>query len=85
MRYGYRRVHVLLRREGWPVNAKRVYRLYRSWRALLLLFHQNCCRNTTSGAVKARVGNRFEPLFSLCRRRGARYGVQSSAAVRDEL
>jgi putative transposase len=27
--YGYRRVHVLLRREGWRVNAKRVRRLYR--------------------------------------------------------
>ncbi len=27
--YGYRRVHVLLRREGWRVNWKRVYRLYR--------------------------------------------------------
>jgi putative transposase len=28
VRYGYRRLTVLLRREGWPVNAKRVYRLY---------------------------------------------------------
>lgn len=28
VRYGYRRLHVLLRREGWMVNAKRVYRLY---------------------------------------------------------
>lgn len=28
-RYGYRRIHVLLQREGWAVNAKRVYRLYR--------------------------------------------------------
>ena len=28
-RYGYRRIHVLLRREGWEVNAKRVWRLYR--------------------------------------------------------
>ena len=28
-RYGYRRIHVLLRREGWQVNPKRVYRLYR--------------------------------------------------------
>ncbi len=28
VRYGYRRIHVLLRREGWDVNAKRVYRLY---------------------------------------------------------
>ena len=29
MRYGYRRIHVLLRREGWQVNAQRVWRLYR--------------------------------------------------------
>ena len=29
VRYGYRRIHVLLRREGWPVNVKRVHRLYR--------------------------------------------------------
>ena len=29
VRYGYRRIHVLLRREGWLVNPKRVCRLYR--------------------------------------------------------
>ena len=29
VRYGYRRVHVLLRREGWVVNPKRIYRLYK--------------------------------------------------------
>ena len=29
VRYGYRRIHVLLQREGWEVNHKRVYRLYR--------------------------------------------------------
>lgn len=29
IRYGYRRLHVLLQREGWRVNHKRVYRLYR--------------------------------------------------------
>jgi transposase InsO family protein len=28
-RYGYRRVWALLRREGWPVNKKRVHRLWR--------------------------------------------------------
>lgn len=28
-RWGYRRIHVLLQREGWPVNRKRVQRLYR--------------------------------------------------------
>jgi len=27
-RWGYRRLHVLLRREGWAVNSKRVYRIY---------------------------------------------------------
>ena len=29
VRYGYRRIHVLMRREGWLVNAKLVNRLYR--------------------------------------------------------
>jgi transposase InsO family protein len=29
VRYGYRRIHLPLRREGWQVNRKRVYRLYR--------------------------------------------------------
>jgi putative transposase len=29
VRYGYRRVHVLLQRDGWAINVKRVYRLYR--------------------------------------------------------
>jgi putative transposase len=28
VRYGYRRLHILLQREGWNINAKRVYRLY---------------------------------------------------------
>ena len=27
-RWGYRRLHVLLQREGWAVNLKRVYRIY---------------------------------------------------------
>jgi putative transposase len=28
VRYGYKRIHVLLRREGWFINHKRVYRIY---------------------------------------------------------
>jgi len=28
VRYGYRSVHVLLRREGWAVNTKRTYQRY---------------------------------------------------------
>lgn len=27
-RYGYRRLHILLRREGWHINRKRTYRVY---------------------------------------------------------
>ena len=27
-RWGYRRLHILLEREGWMVNSKRVYRIY---------------------------------------------------------
>ena len=29
VRYGYRRVHYVLRREGWRVNVKKVYRIYK--------------------------------------------------------
>ena len=28
VRYGYRRVHVLLRREGWEINMKKTHRIY---------------------------------------------------------
>ena len=30
VRYGYFRIYILLRREGWKINHKRVYRLYRA-------------------------------------------------------
>jgi putative transposase len=29
VRFGYKRIHVMLRREGWQVNHKKVYRIYR--------------------------------------------------------
>jgi len=31
VRYGYRRIHVLLQREGWDVNHRRTYKLTVSW------------------------------------------------------
>jgi putative transposase len=31
-RFGYRRLHILLAREGWEVNWKKLYRLYREER-----------------------------------------------------
>jgi hypothetical protein len=32
VRYGSQRLYILLRREGWPDNHKRVHRLY-AWKA----------------------------------------------------
>lgn len=33
IRYGYRRVHVMLKREGWQIGRNVVYRLYRERKA----------------------------------------------------
>lgn len=30
VRWGYRRLHILLQREGWKINHKRIYRLYKN-------------------------------------------------------
>jgi putative transposase len=48
VRYGYRRLHVLLQREGWRVNHKRVYRLYR----LEGLALRRRCRRKRSSPVR---------------------------------
>ena len=54
VRYGYRRIHVLLRREGWRVNPKRIYRLYREMGLQL--------RNKTpKRRVKAKLRNDRQP------------------------
>ena len=62
VRYGYRRLTVLLKREGWNVNAKRVYRLYteegllvrtnsgRSWPAGTACQHRQQQLRTNAGA-----------------------------------
>lgn len=44
--YGYRRVHVMLRREGWKDNHKRVYRLYKG--EGLSLLHKRPKRNKSA-------------------------------------
>ncbi len=46
--YGFRRIHILLQREGWKVNHKRVYRLYKleglTMRAKRPRRHVSACR-----------------------------------------
>ena len=46
--YGFRRIHILLQREGWKVNHKRVYRLYKleglTMRPKRLRRHVSACR-----------------------------------------
>lgn len=45
-RYGYRRLHVLLCREGWEINRKRTYRVYHE---AGLMVRQRKCKRIGSG------------------------------------
>jgi putative transposase len=53
--YGSRRIHILLRREGWKVNHKRVYRLYRleglTMRPKRPRRHVSACRRMVKATV----------------------------------
>jgi hypothetical protein len=60
VRYGYRRIHVLLLREGWRVNPKRVYRLYREMGLRL------------GAMISLRLGESCGCLRSLTRSRASR-------------
>ena len=49
-RYGYRRLHELLKREGWRANAELVARLYQEERLAIRRRHrQKRCAGTMSG------------------------------------
>ena len=54
IRYGYRRVHVMLKREGWRVSRNRVYRLYAEEQLQLRsrLPRRRKMRRSTSGALQ---------------------------------
>ena len=67
---GYRRLHTYLRREGWPINHKRVYRLYmeeglalrrkprRRRRSAVRLISTSLYVATISTGAKRKVGSR---------------------------
>src|SRR5262249_7633924 len=66
VRYGYRRIHVLLRREGWQVNPKRVYRMYRE------MGLQSRPGRWTSFMISLPLGASYGCLRSLTRSRASR-------------
>lgn len=73
--YGYRRLHVLLRREGWAVNHKLVHRLYTE-EGLTQKRKEECRRARTTAAgerAKRAMGNGLHP-------RHARIGEHDSRA-----
>jgi transposase len=51
-RYGYRRMTALLQREGWWINCKRVYRL---WRRQGLRVPQKAMKKTAFGAQRQQL------------------------------
>ncbi len=57
--YGYRRLHILLLREGWQVNHKRVYRLYRQ--EGLTLKNKHLKRRFVSSALHVRQDHATKP------------------------
>ena len=53
IRFGYRRLTIMLRREGWLVNAKRVYRIYREEGLGLARKRKVKRRSQTRGKIEA--------------------------------
>jgi hypothetical protein len=47
VRYGHRRIMILLKREGWAVNGKRIYRFYQE---LGLQLRNNATRRPSVGS-----------------------------------
>ena len=60
VRYGYRRVHVLLRREGWSINHKRTRRLYREEGLQLRNKNPKRSRRPDQAPLRQRI---HRPLF----------------------
>jgi putative transposase len=58
IRYGYKRIHILLQREGWQINHKRVYRPYKE--EGLTLRHKRPRRHIT-----AKRRDTKEPITSM--------------------
>ena len=71
-RYGYRRITALLRREGWTVNRKRVFRL---WRREGLKVPQKTRK-------KQRLGSSVNAAFGIGRSESITCGPGISSSIR---
>jgi transposase InsO family protein len=68
VRFGYRRLTVMLRREGWQVNAKRIYRLYTEDGLAVRTKVRKKIRAPGAGAGCARNPTERKVVDGLCRR-----------------
>ena len=62
--YGYRRLHVLLQREGWKVNHKLVYRVYKE--EGLAMRRKRPRRNRSSQIREGRTSGVLPKISSMC-------------------
>jgi putative transposase len=69
VRFGYRRLTVLLRRDGWRVNAKRIYRLYTEEGLTVRTKHRTkaACRHRVPQAVATAPNQRWSMDFMSAR------------------
>lgn len=69
VRFGYRRLTVLLRRDGWPVNAKRIYRLYTEEGLTVRTKHRTkaACRHRVPQALATAPNQRWSMDFMRAR------------------
>ena len=64
VRYGYRRIHVLLRREGWLINHKRVHRLY-CLEQLNLRYRKPRRHKSSSARTNRLLAQQINPCWSM--------------------
>lgn len=62
--YGYRRIHLLLEREGWKVNHKRVYRIYKQ-EGLIMRTKRPRRHVTASRRIESPVGQSPNERWSM--------------------
>ncbi len=55
-RFGYRRLHILLKREGWELNWKKLYRLYKEERLTVRKRGGRKCALGTRAPMAINVG-----------------------------